>query len=137
MSESNNKNKLKALVVEDNILTQRLVGIFLEKLGFDSVMLENGQEAIKEVKETKFDIIFLDIMMPKLDGYETCKIIKTDKNSKDIPVIMLTSNDGFFDKIKGKRAGTDVYLTKPVKYDEIVETIKKFFPDVKEQEDRH
>jgi twitching motility two-component system response regulator PilG len=96
--------------------------------------VENGADAISKVREGTCEVIFLDVIMPLLVGYEVGKILKSNPKTKAIPVIMLTSNDGFFDKIRGKKAGADIYLTKPVKYDEIVKSLKKYFPDIKESQ---
>lgn len=123
-------NKLNAMVVDDDEMTQQLMAALLEKAGVDVTLVDSGSGAIKTLRETKPDIIFLDVLMPGLDGYETCKLLKANPSTKDIPVIMLTSNDGFFDKMKGRRVGADVYLTKPVKYDEILGALKKYFPSV-------
>lgn len=132
MNQAAQKNPLRALVAEDNEVTQKLISLFLEKLGFETTLVENGEDAIKKAFTSKYDVIFLDIVMPKADGYKACREIKSNPKSKNTPVIMLTGKDSFFDKMKGKRAGTDVYLLKPIVYEEIVKVLKTYFPDIKE-----
>ncbi|MFK8011395.1 MAG: PleD family two-component system response regulator [Marinicellaceae bacterium] len=120
--------KLKALVVEDSIVTQRLISIFLTRMGFEVVFIDNGVEALKLLKENHFDIIFLDVIMPEVSGYSVCKFIKSSMATKSIPVIMLTSKDGMFDKVKGRMSGADVYLVKPINHRELVKAVSKFYP---------
>lgn len=129
MSEVCVKPKLmRALVVEDSLVTQRLITLLLDRLGFEVAIVENGADAIKAAKTTRCDIIFLDVMMPMLDGYQVCKILKANKSTKGIPVVMLTSRDGMFDKVRGKMAGSDVYLTKPLQHKDLLSATAKFFP---------
>lgn len=125
----NMKNQnLKALVVEDSIVTQKLITIFLKRIGFDVVTIDNGVEALKLLREQHFDIIFLDVVMPEVDGYTVCKFIKSNEATKSIPVFMLTSKDGMFDKVRGKMSGSDIYLVKPISHVALVKSIAKFYP---------
>ncbi len=121
-------NNLKALVVEDSIVTQRLITIFLKRMGFDVVTIDNGREALKLLNDSHFDIIFLDVIMPEIDGYTVCKLIKSNPVTKSIPVFMLTSKDGMFDKVRGKMSGSDIYLVKPISYVALVKSVAKFYP---------
>ena len=122
------KNNLKALVVEDSVVTQRLLSIFLERMGFEVTLIDNGVDALKKVKEARFDIVFLDVIMPVVDGYAVCKILKGSPETKSIPVIMLTSKDGMFDKVRGKMSGADVYLVKPIKHAALLTAVCKYYP---------
>ena len=123
-----NKN-IKALVIDDSSVIRRLMGIALERMGLESDFVDNGVSALSKLQEgIEYDIIFLDIMMEGMDGYKVCKYIKSDAFTKDIPVVMLTSRDGAIDKIRGKLAGADHYLTKPVKMSEFRNTIERFVP---------
>lgn len=128
---SNRLKTTKALVVEDSLVTQRLMTIFLEHMGFDVEFVENGRDALIAVKSSDYNIIFLDVMIPIIDGYRVCKTLKASALTKDIPVIMLTSKAGMFDKVRGKMAGTDIYLTKPIIHTKLLMAVNKFFPITK------
>jgi twitching motility two-component system response regulator PilG len=124
----NNSRKLKALVVEDSLVGQRLLDIHLTRIGFDISFIDDGISAIKEARTLKYDIMFLDVVIPKLDGFKVCKILKKDKLIKGMPIIMLTSKDGAFDKMKGVMAGSNAYLTKPLVFTKLINVINKYFP---------
>lgn len=119
---------LKALVVEDSLVTQRLVFIFLKRMGFEVKLIDNGVDAIKILKNNHFDAVFLDVIMPEVDGYSVCKFIKSRPITKSIPVIMLTSKNGMFDKVRGKMSGADVYLVKPINHCDLINAVNKFYP---------
>jgi len=121
-------NIIKALVIDDSSVIRRLMGIALDRMGLEADFVDNGEKALKRLEQGEYDIIFLDIMMEGMDGYKVCKLIKSKPNTKEIPVIMLTSRDGAIDKIRGKLAGADHYLTKPVKMKEFKDTIEKYVP---------
>jgi len=104
------------------------MGIALERMGLEADFVDNGVAALARLQEAEYDIVFLDIMMEGMDGYKVCKFIKAKASTKDIPVVMLTSRDGAIDKIRGKLAGADHYLTKPVKMSEFRATIERFVP---------
>jgi twitching motility two-component system response regulator PilG len=123
---------VKALVVDDSLPVRKSMEIHLGLLGMDIDFAETGEEALDFVKQTVYDIIFLDVMLPGVDGYKVCKTIKSDKMSKNTPVVMLTGKGSRFDKLKGTMAGASVYLTKPVEPEKLTEVIKQFnLPDAK------
>jgi len=119
---------IRALVVDDSSVIRRLMSIALDRMGLQADFVDNGVSALAKLQETHYDIIFLDIMMEGMDGYKVCKFIKGQDHTRDIPVIMLTSRDGAIDKIRGKIAGADHYLTKPVEMSVFRQTIERFVP---------
>jgi len=121
---------LKVLVVDDSSVIRRLMRMALDQMQLEADFVENGIEALTCLQTNKYDIIFLDIMMEGMDGYKVCKYIKSQPATKDIPVIMLTSKDGTIDKIRGKLSGANHYLTKPLKMQELRQTIEKYIPFV-------
>lgn len=114
---------LKAMVIDDSKTIRRTAETLLKKVGCDVVTAVDGFDALAKITDHKPDIIFVDIMMPRLDGYQTCALIKNNKNFKDTPVIMLSSKDGLFDRAKGRIVGSDQYLTKPFSRDELLGAI--------------
>ena len=118
-------DKKKILVVEDSSTTRKVIVITLIQSGYDIIEAKDGLEALSRLNDEKPDLILLDIILPKMDGYKILSIIKSNAVLKDIPVIMLTSRDGFVHKMKGKLAGSAAYLTKPFDPKVLVETIKK------------
>ncbi len=117
---------VKALVVDDSLPVRKSMEVNLRLYGMEIDFAETGEEAIEFVKKAVYDIIFLDVMLPGIDGYKVCKTIKSDKMSKNTPVVMLTGKGSQFDKLKGTMAGASVYLTKPVDSDRLREVINKF-----------
>ena len=124
-SASPKTEKKKILVVEDSSTTRKVISITLGQKGYDIIEAKDGLEALSRLNEEKPDLILLDIILPKMDGYKILSIIKSNAVFKDIPVIMLTSKDGFVHKVKGKLAGSAAYLTKPFDPKVLVETIGK------------
>lgn len=127
MSENNTEldfNGLKVMVIDDSKTIRRTAETLLKKEGCDVVSVENGYEALSLISDLHPDIIFVDIMMPRLDGYKTCALIKMNQEFKATPVIMLSSKDGLFDKAKGKIVGAELYLTKPFTKEELLDAIK-------------
>ncbi len=123
------KSDIKALVVDDSAAVRKSMEIQLGLYGIQIDFAETGEEALERTKATTdYDIIFLDIMMPGIDGYKVCKSFRADKNLKHTPVIMLTGKGSRFDKLKGTMAGASLYLTKPVEQGQLQEVIKKFLP---------
>ncbi len=118
--------KKKILVVEDSPTTRKVISITLGQKGYDIIEARDGLEALSRLNEERPDLILLDIILPKMDGYKILSIIKDNALFKDIPVIMLTSKDGMINKWKGKRAGAAAYLTKPFKPEILVESIEKY-----------
>jgi len=115
---------LKAMVIDDSKTIRRTAETLLKKVGCEVVTALDGFDALSKIADQKPDIIFIDIMMPRLDGYQTCALIKNNKQYKNIPVIMLSSKDGLFDKAKGRIVGSDQYLTKPFSRDELLDAIR-------------
>ena len=115
---------LKAMVIDDSKTIRRTAETLLKKVGCEVVTALDGFDALSKIADQKPDIIFIDIMMPRLDGYQTCALIKNNKEYKKTPVVMLSSKDGLFDKAKGRIVGSDQYLTKPFSRDELLDAIR-------------
>lgn len=120
-----NLEGLKVLVIDDSKTIRRTAETLLKKVGCVVETAVDGFDALAKIADTKPDIIFVDIMMPRLDGYQTCALIKNNSTFKHTPVIMLSSKDGLFDKAKGRIVGSDEYLTKPFGKDELLGAIHK------------
>ncbi|MEM9101634.1 MAG: twitching motility response regulator PilG [Pseudomonadota bacterium] len=116
---------LKAMVIDDSKTIRRTAETLLKKVGCDVVTASDGFDALAKIADHKPEIIFVDIMMPRLDGYQTCALIKNNQAFKNTPVIMLSSKDGLFDKAKGRIVGSDQYLTKPFSRDELLGAISR------------
>jgi two-component system cell cycle response regulator len=116
------------LVVDDSATVRAFMRIKLTPFNFDVDYAENGEQAIDMAQAKTYTCIFLDIMMPGIDGYEVCKRIKTNPDTKETAVVMLTSKSSMFDKFRGNWSGCDAYLSKPVAEDELLATIAKFLP---------
>ena len=123
--DSAESRKLRVLVVDDSATIRRSAETMLSKEGFEVFTAENGFEALSEITRHHPDLIFVDIMMPRLDGYQTCAIIKNNAEFRDTPVVMLTSKDGLFDMARGRVVGSDQYLTKPFTRDELLGAVKQ------------
>lgn len=121
-------NDLRVLIVDDSKTIRRTAENLLEKEGFTVFSAVDGFEALSQVAEHRPDIIFVDIVMPRLDGYQTCTLIKSNPAYSDIPVIMLSSKDGLFDRARGRLAGSQQYLTKPFTRDELLAVIRSHLP---------
>jgi len=116
---------LKILVIDDSNTIRRSAESMLRKEGYEVETSADGFDALSKIARTKPDLIFVDIMMPRLDGYQTCAIIKNNDKFKHTPVIMLTSKDGLFDKARGRVVGSDLYLIKPFTKDELLGAVKE------------
>lgn len=114
---------LKILVVDDSKTIRRTAETLLVKQGCEVFTAVDGFDALAKIADHRPDIIFVDIMMPRLDGYQTCSLIKHNKLFKDTPVIMLSSKDGLFDRARGRLVGSEQYLTKPFTKDELLGAI--------------
>jgi twitching motility two-component system response regulator PilG len=122
----NNENGLggvKVMVIDDSKTIRRTAETLLKNAGCKVVTATDGFEALVQIVDHEPDIIFVDIMMPRLDGYQTCSLIKHNKVFKDTPVIMLSSKDGLFDRARGRLVGSEQYLTKPFTKDELLGAI--------------
>ena len=118
-------NSLKVMVIDDSKTIRRTAETLLKKEGCEVVTATDGFEALAKIADHRPDIIFVDIMMPRLDGYQTCALIKHNQMFKDTPVIMLSSKDGLFDRARGRIVGSDEYLTKPFTKEELLGAIKQ------------
>jgi two-component system cell cycle response regulator len=124
------ESHISALVVDDSTTLRRLMELLLVPLGFAIDFVESGERAIELSKRRTYDVVFLDILLPGIDGYRVCKVLKGDKRTKATRVVMLTSKDGAIDKVRGMMAGTDVYLTKPVDRMDLIRAIDKCLPGI-------
>jgi len=116
----------RVLVIDDSNTIRRSAEIFLKQGGHEVVLAEDGFDALAKVSDHAPDLIFCDILMPRLDGYQTCAIIKRNPRFKHVPVIMLSSKDGLFDKARGRMVGSEDYLTKPFTKDQLLRAVQQF-----------
>jgi len=116
---------LKVMVIDDSKTIRRTAETLLKKEGCDVVTATDGFEALAKISDQQPNIIFVDIMMPRLDGYQTCALIKNNQMFKATPVIMLSSKDGLFDKARGRIVGSEQYLTKPFTREELLGAIRR------------
>jgi twitching motility two-component system response regulator PilG len=119
-------NNVKVMVIDDSKTIRRTAETLLAKAGCEVITATDGFDALAKIADTRPDIIFVDIMMPRLDGYQTCALIKNNSEFKSTPVIMLSSKDGLFDKAKGRIVGSDQYLTKPFSKTELLGAIESY-----------
>ena len=110
---ANNLSGTKVMVIDDSNTIRRSAEIFLMQAGCKVILAEDGFDALAKISDHQPDIVFCDIMMPRLDGYQTCALIKKNARFAQTPVIMLSSKDGLFDRARGRMVGSDEYLTKP------------------------
>lgn len=115
---------VKVLVIDDSKTIRRSAENLLAKEGFDVITAIDGFDALAKIADARPEIILVDIMMPRLDGYQTCALIKNSSEFKTTPVVMLSSKDGLFDKAKGRIVGSDEYITKPFSREELLGTIR-------------
>ena len=128
MTVSENQSEfsgLKVMVIDDSNTIRRTAETLLKKAGCDVLTADNGFEALPVISAHHPDILFIDIMMPRLDGYQTCALVKNNPKFRDIPVVMLSSKDGLFDSAKGRVVGAEQYLTKPFTRDDLLCAIRK------------
>ena len=114
---------LKVLVIDDSNTIRRSAEIFLKQGGHEVLLAEDGFDALAKVNDYQPNLIFCDILMPRLDGYQTCAIIKRNAKFSDVPIVMLSSKDGVFDKARGRMVGSQDYLTKPFTKDQLLQTV--------------
>jgi twitching motility two-component system response regulator PilG len=117
---------LRVMVIDDSKTIRRTAETLLKKEGCDVQTAVDGFEALSKISDLKPQIIFVDIMMPRLDGYQTCALIKNNRQFRSTPVIMLSSKDGLFDKARGRIVGAEQYLTKPFTRDELLQAIRRY-----------
>ena len=123
---STEKLVFKVLVVDDSNTIRRSAEIFLKQGGHQVLLAEDGFDALSKVNDYQPNLIFCDILMPRLDGYQTCAIIKRNEKFSSVPVVMLSSKDGVFDKARGRMAGAQDYLTKPFTKDQLLHAVQQF-----------
>ena len=124
---------MKIMVIDDSRTIRRTAETLLNNAGYDVVTAQDGFEALAKIVDHRPDLIFMDIMMPRLDGYQTCALIKNNDNFRHTPVIMLSSKDGLFDRARGRIVGSDRYLTKPFTREELLEAISEHLPQQEQQ----
>jgi twitching motility two-component system response regulator PilG len=115
----------KVLVIDDSNTIRRSAEIFLKQAGHEVVLAEDGFDALAKLSDYRPDLVFCDILMPRLDGYQTCAIIKRNPQFAAVPVIMLSSKDGLFDKARGRMVGSQDYLTKPFTKDQLLQAVQQ------------
>lgn len=125
---------VKVVLIDDSNTIRRSGEIFLSQAGCQVVLAEDGFDGLSKVVDAQPDIIFVDVMMPRLDGYQTCSLIKSHQQFKKIPVIMLTSKDTLFDRARGKLVGSDQYLIKPFNKKSLVEAVARYTQQQQEHE---
>ena len=116
---------LKIMVIDDSNTIRRSAEIFLTQAGYQVVLAEDGFDALAKINDHHPALIFCDILMPRLDGYQTCAIIKRNPRFAQVPVIMLSSKDGLFDKARGRMVGSEDYLTKPFTKDQLLQAVQQ------------
>jgi twitching motility two-component system response regulator PilG len=126
MSSLTGNENLKIMVIDDSSTIRRSAEIFLGQVGYKVVLAEDGFDALAKINDSHPDLIFCDILMPRLDGYQTCALIKKSAKFRETPVIMLSSKDGLFDRARGAMVGSDEYLTKPFTKDSLLQTVRNY-----------
>ncbi len=117
---------VKVLVIDDSNTIRRSAELFLRQAGYEVILAKDGFDALSKITDYEPQVIFVDIMMPRLDGYQTCALIKQNPRLKSTPVIMLSSKDGVFDRARGRLAGSDRYLTKPFTKEALIEAVSDY-----------
>ena len=131
MSTLPSNENLKIMVIDDSSTIRRSAEIFLGQVGYKVVLAEDGFDALAKINDSRPDLIFCDILMPRLDGYQTCALIKKSAKFRDTPVIMLSSKDGLFDRARGTMVGSDEYLTKPFTKESLLKTVRNYTTSAK------
>lgn len=126
MADLSSLRDVKVMIIDDSNTIRRSAEIFLVQAGCQVVLAEDGFDALAKITDHQPKVIFCDIMMPRLDGYQTCSLIKKNPRFKSTPVIMLSSKDGLFDRARGRMVGSDQYLTKPFTKDSLLQTVAAF-----------
>lgn len=123
MSETPKLSGIKVMVIDDSNTIRKTAEIFLMQAGANVVLAEDGFDALAKINDHLPNVVFCDILMPRLDGYQTCALIKKNPRFAATPVIMLSSKDGLFDRARGRMVGSDEYLTKPFTKDSLLKTV--------------
>jgi twitching motility two-component system response regulator PilG len=129
MSATAEHDGVKVLIIDDSNTIRRSAELFLRQAGYEVILAEDGFDALSKISDHQPSIIFVDVMMPRLDGYQTCALIKQNPVYRRTPVIMLSSKDGLFDRARGRLAGSDQYLTKPFNKDGLVRAVMDYTRD--------
>jgi twitching motility two-component system response regulator PilG len=116
---------VKVMVIDDSNTIRRSAEIFLNQAGCEVILAQDGFDALSKITDHEPDVVFVDIMMPRLDGYQTCSLIKRNAKYRTTPVIMLSSKDGLFDRARGRMVGSDEYLTKPFTKDTLLSAVRE------------
>lgn len=127
---------MKVLVIDDSNTIRRSAEIFLKQAGHEVLLAEDGFDALGKLVDHGPDLVFCDILMPRLDGYQTCAIIKRNPQFVDLPVIMLSSRDGLFDKARGRLVGSQDYLTKPFTKEQLLQAVQTYAPVASRHDDQ-
>ena len=123
MSDSLELSGIKVMVIDDSNTIRKTAEIFLRQAGAQVVLAEDGFDALAKINDHQPTLVFCDILLPRLDGYQTCALIKKNAKFASTPVIMLSSKDGLFDRARGRMVGSDEYLTKPFTKDGLLKTV--------------
>lgn len=123
MTEISQLAGIKVMVIDDSNTIRKTAEIFLKQAGAEVVLAEDGFDALAKINDHQPNVVFCDILMPRLDGYQTCALIKKNPKFSATPVIMLSSKDGLFDRARGRMVGSDEYLTKPFTKDSFLATV--------------
>jgi twitching motility two-component system response regulator PilG len=116
---------VKVMIIDDSNTIRRSAEIFLNQAGCEVILAQDGFDALAKITDRQPDVIFVDVMMPRLDGYQTCSLIKRNASYRATPVIMLSSKDGLFDRARGRMVGSDEYLTKPFTKDTLLKAVRE------------
>ena len=116
----------RVLVVDDSNTIRTSAQVFLRQAGCMVTLAETGYDALAVIEEAKPQLIFLDILMPRLDGYQTCTLLKSNPEYRDIPIVMLSSKDGLFDQARGQLAGANEYMTKPFAREDLLKVVDSY-----------
>ena len=127
----------RVLVVDDSNTIRKSAAVFLRQGGHDVVLAEDGFDALAKLNSSSPDIVFCVISMPRLDGYQTCAIIKSNQKYAQLPIVLLSSRDGIFDKARGRVVGAEHYLTKPFTKEQLLEVVKTFGRNAEEKRSEH
>lgn len=126
MDDTADLTGVKVMVIDDSNTIRRSAEIFLTQSKCEIILAVDGFDAMAKIIDSHPDVIFVDIMMPRLDGYQTCTLIKRNSDFRSTPVIMLSSKDGLFDRARGRMVGSDEYLTKPFTKESLVNAVQKY-----------
>ena len=126
MGDTDDLTGVKVMIIDDSNTIRRSAEIFLTQSKCEIILAVDGFDAMAKIIDSHPDIIFVDIMMPRLDGYQTCTLIKRNSDFRSTPVIMLSSKDGLFDRARGRMVGSDEYLTKPFTKESLINAVQKY-----------